>query len=113
MAAPAPSAPIQAETSRREALSLAAIAFALTAPATYVAERVLEHVRGEAGDPRMILATLHTVYYWRVAVAFWWAGVVAILVFVRVAPTEKAARRLLALALVLFPVFVLLAARLP
>ncbi len=98
---------------RRSALAFAAMVFALVAPVTYIAERLLEHLRGEAGDPRMVLATLHTVFYWRVAVALWWGGVVAILVFVRLAPTPKAVSQLRTVALAVFALFVFLAARFP
>ena len=64
---------------RRERAALAAFAFAVAVPATYALERAYELVRGEPSDPRTVLRTLHTAYYWRVGVATWWGVVVAIL----------------------------------
>lgn len=98
---------------RRASAALAALAFAVAAPATYLGERLLEHLRGEAGDPRLVLAALHTVYYWRVGVALWWGVVIAVIVLARLAPSAKAVRLVAALGLCLVPLFLALALRFP
>ncbi len=64
---------------RRERWATAALVFGLLVPTTYVFERAYEWLRGETGDPRMILRSLHTAYYWRVGVAVWWGVAVALL----------------------------------
>jgi len=103
-----------AEAERRGASAgLAGLLFALAAPATYFAERLLEHARGEAGDPRLVLATLHTVYYWRLAVAVWWGGVVAALAVALLTPSARVVRATCLMALVMLPVLVALAVRFP
>jgi len=66
---------------RRRKLAVSGLVFALAVPATYCLERAYEWSRGETGDPRLVLRTLHTVYFWRAGIAFWWGIVVAILVF--------------------------------
>ncbi len=59
-------------------LALAGLIFALVAPLTYAAERLYERWRSPvAADPALILATTHTAFYWRVAVAVWFAATVA------------------------------------
>lgn len=66
---------------RREHIATAALVFALVVPLTYSLQRAYEYLRGEHGDPRLVLMTLHTVYYWRVGIAFWWGVCVAALVY--------------------------------
>lgn len=98
---------------RRGALAFGGLVFGLAAPITYFTQRLLEHARGEAGDPRLVLATLHTVYYWRVAVAVWWGGVVAALAVASVAPSHHRVRLVCRVALFLLPAAVALAVRFP
>lgn len=94
---------------RRHALSVAALTFGLATPLTYALERAIEWARGEHGDPRLILRTLHTAYYWRAAVAFWWGGAVALLVYAWLKserdPT-RFARTLALMAVITLPAFV-------
>ncbi len=101
---------------RREKMAAAGLVFALVAPAIYGLERAVEWLQGEAGDPRLVLRTLHTAYYWRVAVALWGGGLVAILFYaslVRAGDPARVAGRVRGLALVLVPLLVLLALRWP
>lgn len=98
---------------RRAALALGGLVFGVAAPLTYFAERLLELARGEGGDPRLVLATLHTVYYWRVAVAVWWGGVLAALAVALLLPGPRAVRGVCLAALVMLPVLVALAVRFP
>lgn len=69
----------------RERWAVVALVFGLAVPVTYVAERLYEWLRGETGDPRMILRSLHTAYYWRVGVAVWWGVVVALVLTILLA----------------------------
>ena len=100
---------------RRGAIAAAALVFAISAPVTYAAERLYEYARGEASNPILILRTLHTVYYWRVAVAVWWGLMMALFAFLhfmrdeRDPADEKRARMLAIAALILIPLFALLA----
>lgn len=104
-------------SAERERLAVGGLVFALVVPATYMLERALEWVHGEAGDPRLVLRSLHTAYYWRVAVALWCGGLCAALVCSLLGrgsrdPSRLAARvRLLALGLV--PLVVIVALRWP
>ena len=94
---------------RRGAIAAAALVFAIGAPVTYAAERLYEYARGEASNPMLILRTLHTVYYLRVAVAVWWGLMLALLAFLqfmrdeRDPSDERRAQRLALAALVLIP----------
>jgi hypothetical protein len=96
---------------RRRKLAIAGLAFSLVVPATYCLERAYEWSRGETGDPRLVLRTLHTVYFWRAGIAFWWGIVVAILVFSlrdgSEAREERAAKALGWVALATVPAVVL------
>ena len=66
---------------RREALSIAALAFALAAPTAYVLQRLVERIQGGEPDPLVIARTMHVAFYWRVATAVWWGGLAAMLVW--------------------------------
>ena len=57
---------------------VAALAFALTAAAAYVAQRLLDYARGDLADPTNVLAEAHTAFYWRCAAAAWWGGLGAV-----------------------------------
>lgn len=100
---------------RRGATAAAALVFAIAAPVTYAAERLYEYARGEASNPILILRSLHTVYYWRVAVAVWWGLMLALLAFLhfmrdeRDPADERRARLLAVVALILIPLVALVA----
>lgn len=100
---------------RRGAIAAAALVFAIGAPVTYVAERLYEYARGEASNPILILRSLHTVYYWRVAVAVWWGLMLALFAFLhfmrdeRDPADERRARVLAIAALVFIPLVAVLA----
>lgn len=103
-------------TSRQSALCVAALAFGVSTPVTYALERLVEWARGEHGDPRLILRTLHTTYYWRAVLAFWWGGVVAILVYawlVSRGDPERMARKLVIVSWLVLPVFLFVTWRFP
>lgn len=102
------------ESERRSAaVAAAALVFAIGAPATYAAERLYEYARGEASNPVLILRTLHTVYYWRVAVAVWWGLMLALFSFLHFVrqegEPERLARALAIAALVLVPLIAVVA----
>lgn len=95
---------------RRSAAAAAGLVFGLAASLTYLAERLYEQARGEASDPTLILKTLHTVYYWRVAIAAWWGGVVALIAYTafrRAGASERRTQRLALLAAALAPALAL------
>ncbi len=100
---------------RNAAVAAAALVFAVGAPVTYAAERLYEYARGEASNPLLILRSLHTVYYWRVAVAVWWGLMLAVFAFLhfmrdeRDPADERRARMLALAALVLIPLVALAA----
>ena len=100
---------------RGGAVAASALVFAIAAPVTYAAQRLYEYARGENGNPILILRTLHTVYYWRVAVAVWWGLMLALFAFLHFmrqegAPAhERRARGLAIAALVLIPLVALAA----
>lgn len=103
---------VNATDSRRNAVAGAGLVFALAVPVTYALERAWEWSRGEGGDPRLLLRTLHTVYFWRVAIAVWWGLFVALVAFAwlgRVNPSEaklgRALQLVVALALPLIVLF--------
>jgi hypothetical protein len=107
---------VRTPTSLRERIAIAALAFGVATPVTYVLERMLEWASGENGDPRLVLRTLHTAYYWRAIVAFWWGGVVAILVYVWLSTDRAPARTLRVLGIlasVLLPLAILATLRFP
>lgn len=66
---------------RRVALSLAAAVLGITAPVAYVAQRLYEIARSGPVDPLSILRDSHTAFYWRAAVATWWAGLFAVMAY--------------------------------
>ena len=77
----------------RPVLPLAALAFALGVPLTYGLQRALETASGAPSDPRTVLMSLHTAYYWRAGVSFWFGVVIAIVVHAlgsRIDPTRAA-----------------------
>ena len=94
------------DESRRERLAVAGLVFALVAPLTYALERLLEWAQGENGDPRMLLRTLHTAYYWRVSLALW-AGVLVAALVSSSFSADRFARSLRQVALCLIPLIVL------
>lgn len=101
---------------RRRNVSVAGLAFGLATPLTYALERALEWARGEHGDPRLILRSLHTAYYWRAAVAFWWGGVIAFLVYAWLKSGRdpvRFARAIGLVAVIALPLFLFAAWRFP
>lgn len=101
----------EARDQRALRVAVAGLVFALVGPLTYTLLRVYDWARGHDGDPRMILRTLHTAYYWRVAISLWWAIAVAALVawqLGRIEAREKGVARGVAMAaMVLVPLLVL------
>jgi len=63
----------------RRRLAVAALVLSLTAPATYMAQRLYERARHGPVDPSLILMSTHVDYLWRIAVATWWGGCCALL----------------------------------
>jgi len=102
---------------RRRTLAVAGLVFSLVVPATYCLERAYEWLRGETGDPRLVLRTLHTVYFWRAGIAFWFGIAVAIVVVALRAGSEveeeRTARILGLAALAVVPAVVLFAFLVP
>ena len=84
---------------RRARAALAAAAFALVAPAAYMAQRAVEVLRGPAIDPVAVVASTHTALYWRAAIGAWIGVVAAIATFASIARTERAAAVLAAITL--------------
>jgi hypothetical protein len=72
-----------------KAAALAPLVFALATPLTYGVERALEVLAGSPSDPRTVLRSLHTAYYWRVAIAVWWGVVIALLWFALFSGSER------------------------
>ncbi len=66
----------KAQSRARWALAVAVAA--LTAPTVYLAARAVDHARGRAADPSLILATPEVDYYYRLALGLW-AGSMAML----------------------------------
>jgi len=108
---------VQQSSPRGWRIAVGALVFALAGPLTYAVERAYEWSRGETGDPRLVLRSLHTVYFWRIGIAFWWAIVVAILVSTLLRSAEHrqevVASWLSRIAIVLVPATVLLHFLLP
>lgn len=73
-----PARPQSAGDTRRIAFALAALVFAVAAPAAYAAQRVFERVRSGSTDPLLVVFDLHTAFYWRASTATWWGVVAAI-----------------------------------
>jgi phosphotransferase system glucose/maltose/N-acetylglucosamine-specific IIC component len=71
--------------------ALAALVFAATAPAAYVAQRLYQRARSGEIDPSLILMSTHVDYLWRVAVATWIGGVAALLAVAWQARVEERA----------------------
>ena len=63
---------------RRVAIALGALVFALGSPFAYVAQRVFERARSGPTDPLLVVFDLHTSFYWRASTAAWWGVVLAI-----------------------------------
>jgi hypothetical protein len=61
-------------SSARYRLALAGVVFAIVAPLSYQAQRLYEIARFGYADARLILASVHTAFYWRVAIAVWFAS---------------------------------------
>lgn len=95
----------------RSRLATAGLVFALAGPVTYTLLRLYEWARGHGGDPRMILRSLHTAYFWRVAISLWWAIAVAGLVAWQLGRVElrddRLARAVAVAAVVVVPLLVL------
>ncbi len=66
---------------RASAVSLAGLTFAVIAPLTYIAQRMLERVRAPVVNPGLILISTHLGYVWRSAVAAWFGAACAGLVY--------------------------------
>ena len=74
------------DPSRRMELAFGGLVFAVAAPVAYVAQRLYGRLRAPGVvNPAIILRSSHVEYYWRVAVATWFAVAVAILVAPRLA----------------------------
>lgn len=95
----------------RTALSLAALAFAVSAPVLYILQRLFEQSRGIPGNPGMVLRTAHTAYFWRVSIALWCAGLLAMLVYGHASPARatRLLRPLLAIAAALSAAVIVIA----
>ena len=91
--------PTSREPVGRGHIALGGLVFALVAPIVYEAERLYELWRGGRSDERLILATTHTSYYWRVAIAVWFASVCAAMVISARSGGSKHAAANLALAI--------------
>jgi hypothetical protein len=91
----------------RARVSIAALWFGVTAPAIYALIRLYEVARGEAVDPALIVRQLHTAYYYRCALALWFAAFVA--VALADADPERSSRRLRLAALIAVPLAALAA----
>lgn len=59
---------------RREAWAAAGAAFGIVAALAYFAMRLFEQRSGIRTSPLLLLAELHTGYYWRVAISLWWGA---------------------------------------
>lgn len=74
------------ESSRRMELAYGGLLFAVAAPLAYVAQRLYGRLRAPGVvNPAIILRSSHVEYYWRVAVATWFAVAIAILFAPRLA----------------------------
>lgn len=73
-----PPKPKSPRDTRRVAFALAALVFAIAAPAAYAAQRIFERVRSGSADPLLVVFDLHTAFYWRASTATWWGVVAAI-----------------------------------
>lgn len=81
------------EPSRRVVLAYGGLVFALAAPLAYIAQRLYGRLRAPGVvNPAIILRSSHVEYYWRVAVATWFAVAVAILIADRLARRERPGR---------------------
>lgn len=103
----------------RTRLALAVAVFALISPAIYLAARVVDHARGRAADPSLILATPEVDYYYRLLLGIWGGSMALLLARMVLGPqaapsTElRWTRTLQRLVLPLAIVFALLAVLLP
>lgn len=57
-------------------LAAAALCFVDVAVLGYALHRLGFHLAGEP-DPRLIVASTHIGYYWRVSTALWWGSIAA------------------------------------
>lgn len=78
---------------RARALSEAGLAFALVAPLTYGAQRLLERLRSPHLSPGLVLLSSHQAYGWRSLVATWFAGAAAGVVYVTARERAAAGQR--------------------
>lgn len=85
---------------RRIRACVAALAFSLASAAAYLAQRLVDHARGNLADPTAVLTEVHTAFYWRCATALWWGGLAAAVVFVLAGRAKDRGRvaRMLAVA---------------
>lgn len=85
-----------ADAPRARAISASALLAGAATALLYLGQRALDHARGRAADAAMVLASLHTDFYYRMAIAFWAGGAVGLLVFaqLRGGLTEQGASRL-------------------
>lgn len=72
--------PVASDAARR-AVAVSGLVFAAAAPLTYMIIRLFERLRGGVSDPSLILQEAHTGFYWRAAIACWWAGLLAVAAF--------------------------------
>src|SRR5262245_686807 len=70
-----------ATETKRARISIAALWFGVTAPTVYALLRLYEVARGEAIDPVLVIRQVHSAYYFRCALAVWFAAFVALHVF--------------------------------
>ncbi|NOY93646.1 MAG: hypothetical protein GXP55_20870 [Deltaproteobacteria bacterium] len=65
---------------QRRAASGAALLIAVVAPLAYMLQRAFEVsiAHGATPNPALILRSTHAGFYWRAAIASWWAGLLAI-----------------------------------
>jgi hypothetical protein len=100
-------------TELRRKLAVGAVAFAATAPATYMLHRVYERLRAGTVDPSLILLSTHVDFLWRVAVATWVGGLAALAATHRLTDPARRARSLAGIAAALAALVALVAWRLP
>lgn len=93
---------------KRSSAALAAAAFGVAAPVAYLGQRLYERARAGPIDPLLVLREAHTAFYWRAGTAAWWAGLVAIAVYV-VASRRDDAPAARAMRLAVLPIAVAVA----
>lgn len=76
-------------------MALAALAFAVSAPGAYVAQRLYEvwWVGAPSSNPALVIRAAHTAFYWRAATATWWGGLIAAIAYGAVRYAGRSGRR--------------------